>query len=105
MASPAPDNHRLASFRAALGFLQLKPTEPELALLHRWLDCWRDVGDVSVGMHRHGWDRQLTEYGNEHWRGTFFVTGMTHSIIGGSAWEATPWRAVQIAAGAAAKPG
>jgi hypothetical protein len=29
---------------------------------------------------------------------TFFVTGMAHSIVGGTAWEPTPWRAVQRAA-------
>jgi hypothetical protein len=29
------------------------------------------------------------------------VTAMTHSITGGSAWEETPWRAVQRAAWAA----
>jgi hypothetical protein len=27
-----------------------------------------------------------------------YVTGMAHSIVGGSAWEPTPWRAVQRAA-------
>jgi hypothetical protein len=26
--------------RAALAFLRLPPTEPELRLLHRWLDTW-----------------------------------------------------------------
>ena len=33
-----PDDHRLANLRAALGFLELRPREPELRLLHRWLD-------------------------------------------------------------------
>jgi len=46
---------RLATLRAALGFLQVEPTEPELQMVHRWLDCWRGVGDVAVGMHRQGW--------------------------------------------------
>jgi len=30
--------------------------------------------------------------------GTFYPVGITHSIGGGSAWEPTPWRAVQRAA-------
>jgi len=75
------------------------PTEPELRVLHRWLDSWRGVGDVVMGMARQGWDLQLTEYdAAEHWRATFFVAGQAHSIVGGSAWESTPWRAVNRAA-------
>jgi hypothetical protein len=54
-------------------------------------------------MHRLGWDVQLTEYGNGHWRATFYVTGMAHSIASGTAWEPTPWRAVQRAAWAVVK--
>ena len=49
-------------------------------------------------MFRQGWDLQLTEYGDGHWRATFYVTGQAHSIVGGSAWERTPWWAVQRAA-------
>jgi hypothetical protein len=45
-------------------------------------------------MQRQGWDLQITGYGDGHWRATFFVTGMAHSIVGGTAWETTPWRAV-----------
>ncbi len=77
---------------AALGFLQVPANEPELQMLHRWIDCSRGVGEVSVGMRPPGWDLQMTEYGNGHWRATFYVTGMTHSIIGGSAYEQTPWQ-------------
>ena len=55
------------------------PTEPELRVLHRWLDSWRGVGDVVMGMARQGWDLQLTEYdAAEHWRATFFVAGQAH---------------------------
>jgi hypothetical protein len=35
------------------------------------------------------------------WRANFFPVGIAHSIVGGSAWEPTPWRAVQRAAWAA----
>jgi hypothetical protein len=55
-------------------------------------------GDIVGGMHRQGWDLQLTEYGDGHWRATFFVTGQAHSIVGGTGWEPTAWRAVQRAA-------
>jgi hypothetical protein len=63
------------------------------------MDSWRGVGDVLRGMERQGWDVQLTEYdGGEHWRATFFVASQAHSIVGGTAWETTPWRATQRAA-------
>ena len=42
-----------------------------------------------------GCDLQLTAYAGANWRATFFVTGMTHSIVKRSAYEPTPWRAVQ----------
>jgi hypothetical protein len=69
-----------------------------LRLLHRSLDSWRDLGDIVVGMHRQGWDLQLTGYGDGFWRATFYVTGQAHSIVGGSAWEETPWNVVHRAA-------
>jgi hypothetical protein len=49
---------------------------------------------VAVGMTRQNRDLQLTEYDGEHWRATF-VASETRSIIGGTAWETTSWRAVQ----------
>ena len=56
------------------------------------------LGAVAVGMAAQGCDLQLAEYSGENWRATFFVTGMAHSIVNGSPYEATPWRAVQRAA-------
>jgi hypothetical protein len=46
-------------------------------------------------MRRQGYERSTTiEAG-----GTFFVTGMRHSLTSaGTAWERTPWRATQRAA-------
>ena len=84
--------------RAALAAVLVPGTAPELGLAHRWLDNWRGVGQIAEGMHRAGRDLQLTEYGDDHWRATFYVTGQAHSIVGGSAWEPTTWRAVQRAA-------
>jgi hypothetical protein len=89
---------RARLLRAALGFALMPPTEPQLRLLHRWLDSWSGVGHVVAGMARQGWDLQLTEYDAERWRATFFVASQAHSIVGGTAWETTPWRAVQRAA-------
>jgi hypothetical protein len=45
-----------------------------------------------------GWDLQLTAYAARDWRANFFPVGIAHSVVGGSAWESTPWRAVQRAA-------
>jgi hypothetical protein len=88
---------------ATLGFARIQPRVPELRLLHRWLDTWRGIGDIIVGMHRAGWDVQMTQYGDGYWRETFYVTGQAHSIVGGSAWEPTAWTAVHRAAWAALK--
>jgi hypothetical protein len=39
-------------------------------------------------VHRTGYDLDLRQYGDGHWRMTFYVTGFAHSILGGSAWGA-----------------
>jgi hypothetical protein len=88
---------RLALLRATLGFTRLPPRAPELQLLHRWINTWSGVGAVVTGLHRMGYDLHLTQYGDDTWRATFYVTGIAHSIVGGSAWEPTVWRAVQRA--------
>jgi hypothetical protein len=84
--------------RAALGFLQLRPEAPELRLLHAWADSWSGAGAIVTGLHRTGYDLDLRQYGDGHWRASFYVTGIAHSILGGSAWEPAPWTAVQQAA-------
>jgi hypothetical protein len=95
---------RAQLMRASLGFLMLE-AQPEampaaLLALHRWLDSWIGIGLIERGMARQGYDLSLTRYANEGWRGTFYVTGREHSATSatGSAWEPTPWRAVQGAA-------
>src|SRR5512132_3385486 len=82
---------------ATLGFLGLEATEPELRLLHRWLDNWRGVGLVAAGLHTVGYDLVLRQHDKEGWSAAFFVTGRIHSIVGGAAHTPTPWRAVQAA--------
>ena len=91
---------RRAALTAALGFALLQPSAPELKLVHGWLDTWRGIGDIVVGMARQDYDLQLTRYDGRAWRATFYTSGMEHSATSaiGSAWEKTPWRAVQRAA-------
>jgi hypothetical protein len=52
---------------------------------------WRGIGAVSVGMHRQGYDLQLTQYDERGWRATFYVTGVEHSLTSDTAskWEPT----------------
>jgi hypothetical protein len=71
---------------------------PVPADCRRWLDRWAGVGLVAAGMARQGYDLELTRYGDEGWRATFSPAGPAHSVVSGSAWQATPWRAVQHAA-------
>ena len=51
---PMNFDRRLATLRAALGFLRVAPRAPELRLLHRWLDSWTGLGLVVVGVERQG---------------------------------------------------
>ncbi len=86
---------------ATLGFLRLQgQLPPVIHALHRWLDTWRGIGHVAMGMARQGFDLQLTRYDERGWRATFYTSGMEHSHTSatGTAWEPTPWRAVQRAA-------
>ena len=86
---------------AALGFSTLPTPSYARSLLRTWLDSWAGIGHVAVGMHRQGFDLQLTQYDDRGWRATFYVTGMEHSPTSatGTAWERTPWHATQRAAG------
>jgi len=79
---------------AALDFAEGSMLSCDRALhaLRSWLDSSPDVGHVAAGMHRQGFDLQLTQYDNRGWRATFYTTGMEHSPTSatGSAWEPTP---------------
>src|SRR5678815_2613761 len=52
--------------RAALAAVLVQAEAPELALVHRWLDNWRGVGLLAVGLHRTGYDLDLRQYGDDH---------------------------------------
>lgn len=91
---------RRALLTAALAALRVKQEEPELAMIHHWLDNWTGLGHVVTGMQRQDYDLELTRFDGRGWQATFYVTGMEHSLTSatGSAWEPTPWQAVQRAA-------
>src|SRR2546425_3795827 len=98
----APLDQRGQLLRAALGFAGLpRPSyDRTLWALRSWLDSWAGIGRVAVGMAHQGFDLQLTRYDERGWRATFYTSGMEHSINSAtaSAWERTPWHAVQGAA-------
>jgi hypothetical protein len=89
---------------ASLGFALLefpRGREPaEIGALRRWLGTWSGIGAITAGMARQGYDVSLACYGELGWRATFYVTGREHAPTGatGSAFEPTPFRAVQVAA-------
>jgi len=62
---------------AALGFAGCSMPSYDRALwaLRTWLDCWAGIGHVAVGMHREGFDLQLTQYDDRGWRATFYKSG------------------------------
>jgi hypothetical protein len=66
--------------------------------MHKWLDNWSGIGLIVVGTAWQGWDLELTAYAARDWRANFFPVAIAHSILGGTGWEQTPWRAVQRAA-------
>jgi hypothetical protein len=93
--------------RTAVGFAGCSMPSYDRALkaLRTWLDSWSGVGHVAIGMHRQGFDLQLTQYYERGWRATFYTTGMEHSPTSatGTGWERTPWHATQRAAWALKK--
>ena len=85
---------------AALGFVRLVAPGPcpgEIRLLARWMDSWTGLGAVVVGMRAQGSDVELKEF-PDGWRATVYPIGIAHSVVEGSAFEPTPWRAVHHAA-------
>ena len=64
------------------------PTSTHGAASERSPSAWR----------RQDFDLQLTKYAERGWRANFYPSGLAHSIVKGTAFEETPWRAVQRAA-------
>ena len=89
---------RRSLLAAALGFLQLSPQTSALRALHAWLDNWRGIGVIVVGMERQRRRLSLNKYGNGEgaWVAQFSRDVMTSADGFGSG--PTPWRAVQQAA-------
>ena len=100
---PTSDAEWAVQMFAVLGYNALPHISANRAsafeALHRWLDSWRGIGDLERGMHRQGFDLHLVREA-EGWRATFFGSGRVHSLPAptGTAWEQTPWLAVQRAA-------
>lgn len=96
------ESRRRALLTAAVGFtlLRFEAVPPPVAALHAWLSTWSGIGHVAHGMARQGYDLSLARYDGLGWRATFYATGVEHSATAatGSAFEATPYRAVHAAA-------
>jgi hypothetical protein len=101
---PASDAEWAEQMFGALGYNALPRISDDRAAafeaLHQWLDSWRGIGDLERGMHRQGFALHLVREADEGWRATFFGRGKVHSLPAatGTAWEKTPWLAVQRAA-------
>jgi hypothetical protein len=94
------DDGRLANLRAALAFLRLPPTQPELRLLHRTFDNWHGLGLMTIGVERLGYRLSLSHIADNEWRAYF--TGENQKLApAGYGVASTPWWAVQMAAWAA----
>lgn len=93
-------NARRALLTAALAFLQLPPQTSAHTTLHAWLDSWRGIGVIIVGMERLGFRASLSRI-DDHWRARF----STHPMISDDGYGVapTPWDAVQQAAWRAVK--
>jgi hypothetical protein len=98
---PAQRRHLLFTTLTACAWRDA-PSGPArvVAGLRTFLGGWLGIGRIVVGMARRSYDLQLTRYGDEAWRATFYPAGRAHSVTSavGSAWEREPWIAVQRAA-------
>ena len=73
------------------------PREPELQLLHRWLDTWEGVGLITVGVERQSMRLSLSHITESEWR-CVFMGESTLLAPKGHGMAPTPWKAGQGAA-------
>jgi hypothetical protein len=97
------ESRRRALLAAAVGFASLRfdgPMPQPVVALHAWLSTWPGIGHIAAGMARQGYDLSLTRYDDLGWRATFYASGIEHSATSatGSAFERTPFAAVEAAA-------
>ena len=61
--------------RAAVGVAGCSTSsyDPALRTLRSWLDSWAGIGRIAAGMHRQGYDLQLTQYDERGSRATFYT--------------------------------
>lgn len=93
---------RRALLVAALGFIRLRwrdPVPPVVHSLTAWMNSWRGLGAVLAGINAQGFNVELKEFPHG-WRVNFYPVGIAHSVVAGSAYEPTPWRAVRASRGA-----
>ena len=85
---------RRALLTTALGFLQIgqaKVPHTGLTALHTWLDSSHELGAISEGMLRQGFETDLTG-GPDGWSATFLKTRTIGDIeVVGSAHDARPF--------------
>jgi len=72
---------------------------PSLLQVREWLDNWKGLGHVVVGMERQGYALSLTKITGDGWRATFHSSPQLSAD--GFATDAKPRKAVQMAAWAA----
>src|SRR5206468_10246644 len=92
-------DRRRALLVAALAAARVTSREPALLVVHAWLDSWRGIGSIVVGMARHGYDLSLAS-DRDGWRATFLHRShLMQPWIGQVlTWCSSPWLAVQEAA-------
>ena len=105
-STSAEDDSHVSDHLGRLLFVTLEAARvdadlPVLGALRSWLNSWRGIGAVERGMAHQGYDLQLTRYDERGWRANFYPSGIAHSVVSGTGWAETPWRAVQWAAWAA----
>jgi hypothetical protein len=97
VAPTKPNKQREVNLRCALGFLRLTSGEPELNLLHRWLDSWSGLGLITVGVERQGYRLSLSHITEGAWRAVFMEPSPMLAPKGFGV-DPTLWRAVHDAA-------